>query len=291
MTVQDAILLGMEASIMMSVLAIGLDTSFGEASHLVRHPRELLNSVISMDLIMPAFAIAAVLLLPLTPPVKLALVALSVSPVPAGFPKTAKRMGGTEAYSVGLLVVAAVTAVVFVPVAIEVIGPIFGLDIHMSWSSVARLMITAIVVPLLAGMAIRMTLPQLAARLERPLILVADVALALMGVVIVVAAWPQVMALIGNGTIAVFVGFVVVALVTGHYLGGPNPKDRTVLAVATAMRHPGVAVAIAATNFPGEPLPAAAVLLYMLVSGAVIAPYAYWRRHYRAAGYGHGTTG
>ena len=142
-----------------------------------------------MDLIMPLLAIAAALLLPLTGPVKLALIALSVSPVPAGFTKTAVRMGGSEAYGVGLLVVAAVVAVVFVPVAIELVGPIFGVEIHMSFSSVAGLMMTAIVAPLIAGMAMRMVLPQLAARLERPLIFVADAALALMGVVIVVAAW------------------------------------------------------------------------------------------------------
>jgi len=292
MTIQDAVLLGMEASIMMSVFAIGLDTSFGEASYLFRRPRGLLRSVISMHLIMPLFAIATALLLPLTGPVKLALIALSVSPVPAGFPKTAVRMGGTEAYGIGLLVVAAVMAVVLVPVEIELIGPIFGVEIHMSVSVIAGLMITAIVAPLMAGMAVRMVLPQLAASLERPLIFVADGALALTGVVIAVAAWPQVMTLVGNGTIAVFAGFVLAALVTGHYFGGPNPTDRTVLAVATAMRHPGVAVAIAAANFPGQSLPAAAVLLYMLVSGVVIVPYAYWRRHHRTARYGspsHGT--
>jgi len=292
MTIQDAVLLGMEASIMMSVFAIGLDTSFGEASYLFRRPRGLLRSVISMHLIMPLFAIATALLLPLTGPVKLALIALSVSPVPAGFPKTAVRMGGTEAYGIGLLVVAAVMAVVLVPVEIELIGPIFGVDIHMSVSAIAGLMITAIVAPLVAGMAVRMVLPQLAASLERPLIFVADGALALTGVVIAVAAWPQVMTLMGNGTIAVFAGFVLAALVTGHYFGGPNPTDRTVLAVATAMRHPGVAIAIAAANFPGQSLPAAAVLLYMLVSGVVIVPYAYWRRRHRTARYespSHGT--
>jgi BASS family bile acid:Na+ symporter len=295
MTFQDAILFGMKASIMMSVLAIGLDTTLGEASYLFRRPRRLLASVISMDVVMPLFAIAAAFLLPLAGPVKLALIALSISPVPAGLPKKAMKMGGAEAHVIGLMVAAAVIAVVFVPIAVEVMGPIFGVEVHMSLSAVAGLMVTTILVPLLAGMVVRLVRPQLAASLVRPLATVANGVLAVAALVIVVAAWPQVMTLVGNGTIAVFVAFVLVAIVAGHYFGGPNPDDRTALAVATATRHPGVAMAIATANFPGQRLPAAAVLLYLLVSAVVFVPYAYWRKHqHSAAGHeapGHGATG
>ena len=295
MSLQDAILLGMKASIMMSVLAIGLGTTLAEASYLFRHPRRLLHSVISMDVIMPLFAIAAALLLPLAGPVKLALIALSVSPVPAGFAKKAMKMGGTEAYVIGLLVAAAIIAVVFVPLAIEVIGPIFGVEARMPLSAVAALIVTTILIPLIAGMAVRLLRARLAVSLVRPLAMVADGVLALAALAIVVAAWEQIMVLVGNGTIAVFAAFTLVALVAGHVFGGPNPNDRTALAVATATRHPGVAIAIATANFPGQRLPAAAVLLYLLVSAVVFAPYAYWRRqHQGAAGHtatGHGATG
>ena len=286
MTFQDAILFGMKASIMLSVLAIGLDTTLGEASYLFRRPRRLLLSVISMDIVMPLFAIAAAFLLPLPPPVKLALIALSVSPVPAGFSKKAMKMGGSEAHVVGLLVAAAIIAVVFVPIATEVVGPIFGVEIELSFSAIAGLMITTILVPLVAGMVVRLVLPQLAAGLVRPLATIADLVLAVAAAVIVVAAWPQVTTLARDGTIAVFVAFVLIAIAAGHILGGPTADDRTVLAVATAMRHPGVAMAIATANFPGQRLPAAAVLLYLLVSAVVFVPYAWWRkRQHKAARY------
>ena len=295
MSLQDVILFGMKASIMMSVLAIGLDTTLAEASYLFRHPRRLLQLVISMGVIMPIFAIVAAFLLPLAGPVKVALIALSVSPVPAGFVKKAMRMGGTEAYVIGLLVAAAFIAVVFVPLAIEAIGPIFGVETQMSSSAVAALMATTILIPLIVGMVVRLVRAQLAVSLVRPLALVADGMLALAALAIVVAAWPQIMTLVGDGTIAVFAAFTLVALVAGHFFGGPNPNDRTALAVATATRHPGVAIAIATANFPGERLPAAAVLLYLLVSAVVFAPYAYWRRHHRGTAShtapGHGATG
>ena len=61
-------------------------------------------------------------------------------------------------------------------------------------------------------------------------------------------------------------------------LGGPDPDDRAVLALATASRHPGVALAIASANFPGQTLVPAAVLWYLIVSALVSIPYLTWRQ-------------
>jgi BASS family bile acid:Na+ symporter len=51
--------------------------------------------------------------------------------------------------------------------------------------------------------------------------------------------------LVGNGTILALGAFTLAGLAAGHLLGGPNRDDCTVLALATASRHPGVALAIA----------------------------------------------
>jgi bile acid:Na+ symporter, BASS family len=71
----------------------------------------------------------------------------------------------------------------------------------------------------------------------------------------------------------VIVVIVLIGLAAGHLLGGPNPHHRTVLALSTATRHPGVAIAIAHTNFPEQKLALAAILLYLLISGVVTIPY------------------
>ena len=49
-------------------------------------------------------------------------------------------------------------------------------------------------------------------------------------------------------------------------MGGPKPGNRTTLALFTAARHPGIAVAIATTNFPQQKLVLPTVLLYLLVN-------------------------
>jgi bile acid:Na+ symporter, BASS family len=95
--------------------------------------------------------------------------------------------------------------------------------------------------------------------------------------------FPAIWSLIGNGAVAALAVFVVVGLAVGHLLGGPDPEDRTVLALSTSSRHPGVAAAIAHANFPEQKLALAAVMLYILVSGVVSIPYMIWTRRRRAA--------
>jgi BASS family bile acid:Na+ symporter len=68
----------------------------------------------------------------------------------------------------------------------------------------------------------------------------------------------------------------VVALVVGHLLGGSAPEERSVLALSTATRHPGVAMAVASAVTPDPKPIAAAVLLAVLVSAVVAFPYVKW---------------
>ena len=66
-----------------------------------------------------------------------------------------------------------------------------------------------------------------------------------------------------------------VALAIGHALGGPDPADRTALAISCASRHVGIAM-LAASTAPG-PRTVALVLAYVLASAAVSIPYLKWR--------------
>jgi BASS family bile acid:Na+ symporter len=73
--------------------------------------------------------------------------------------------------------------------------------------------------------------------------------------------------------------FVLAGLAIGHLLGGPDPDQRTVLALSTATRHPGVALAIVGANFPGEKAALAAILLCLIWGTILSIPYVRWRRH------------
>jgi BASS family bile acid:Na+ symporter len=68
-------------------------------------------------------------------------------------------------------------------------------------------------------------------------------------------------------------------LLVGHLLGGPEPENRVVLGLATASRHPGIAIALAQSAFPAQKLVAPAVLAYLLVGALVSAVYLRWTKH------------
>src|SRR5439155_18977208 len=78
------------------------------------------------------------------------------------------------------------------------------------------------------------------------------------------------LSLVGNGTLFSFSVFAICGLLIGHFLGGPEPENRRVLALAAATRHPAIAVAIAHANFPDQKLAVPAVFLYTIV-GAILS--------------------
>jgi bile acid:Na+ symporter, BASS family len=64
-------------------------------------------------------------------------------------------------------------------------------------------------------------------------------------------------------------------------MAGPEPDHAVVLAIACATRNPGIAIGIAAANFPAEEF-GATIILYAVFAGVAAKPYDAWHRR-RAA--------
>jgi BASS family bile acid:Na+ symporter len=107
MDLATLILIAVRVSVFLSVLAMGLETTWQEATYFFRNRREFLRAILSLDVIMPLVAVVFVSLLNLQPAVKIALVALSVSPIPPILPRKEFKAGGSREYTLGLLVFAA----------------------------------------------------------------------------------------------------------------------------------------------------------------------------------------
>jgi predicted Na+-dependent transporter len=71
---------------------------------------------------------------------------------------------------------------------------------------------------------------------------------------------------------------VLAALAIGYGIAGPEPRERTTLALVTSMRNPGLALLFAATygaDIPGLKL---AVLAYLLITVLISIPFLRWQR-------------
>ncbi len=187
-------------------------------------------------------------------------------------------------YAIGLLATAALLAIVFVPLAVGLLGSAVGLSARVSPVPVAAMVAMTVLAPLAAGVLVHRLAPALAERLAKPVSLVASVLLVVGVLAVLLVAMPAIILLMGNGTLAAIVAFVLVGLAVGHVLGGPDPADRTVLALMTASRHPGVAITIASASFPERKPIVAAILLYLLVNAILYLPYRAWCRRHQTGG-------
>lgn len=267
------ILLALKASIILSVFAIGLKATFAEATFLFRRPGYLIRALVSMNVLMPLVALAIDEVFNLHPAVKIALVAISVSPIPPILPNKALKTGGKEDYTIGLLVAIALLSIFVIPITMELFEKLTGVSLAMQPRAIAPVVLTTILVPLLIGIAVGKTAPTIADRAAKPIGVLASVLLVLGALPIVIGSARTVFSLVGDGTILSLGGFALVGFIIGHLLGGPEPDNRPVLALATASRHPAVALAIAHANFPEQKLAGAAVLWYLILSAIVAAFY------------------
>jgi BASS family bile acid:Na+ symporter len=269
---QQLVMGGLWLSILLIVFGFGLQASMGDLLYLVHRPSLLARSLFSMFIVMPLLAVTLARAFDFPHVVDVALVALAISPVPPLLPRRQTQAGGRRSYALGLMVMVACLSVIIVPLAIYLLGLYLGRPLDVAPLAVARVVGTAAVLPLLAGMALHAAYPVLAIRITKPTALVANVLFGVTVLVIVLASLRPMLGLIGQGTIIALVTFVIVGLVVGHALGGPDPEERVVLALSTACRHPGVALTIAAANYPELRL-RTVILLYLLIGILIGVPY------------------
>lgn len=286
MTIQEIALLALKMSVLAIVFSLGLRATIRDVAYLFGRPWLLVRSIISMNVVMVFFAIVVILLFPMALPVKVALIALSLSPVPPILPNKQSKAGGNTAYSVSLLVIASLVSIVLIPLALTIVGKIFGAQYGVSTGKLVSIILMSIIVPLCFGIAVRQVLPALAEKIARPVGVLAMALLVLSALPIAYATGFVLWQLVGNGVVIFLLLFSLLGLAFGHFLGGPDDDDRTVLALATATRHPAIALAIATINFPEETTMLAVLLWHLIFAIVISVPYVRWRKglHQSVAG-------
>jgi BASS family bile acid:Na+ symporter len=279
MSIASLVRLALVLSVLLIVLSVALRCTPRAVTSLFRNPSLLVRSLLSMNVLLPLFAVLMVALVELRPAIEIALVALSISPVPPFLPRKQLALVADEEYVIGLLGASSLLAIVLAPLTVELAGVLSTREFSLAPLAIAKIVAVTVLVPFLFGMIVRRVRPAFAER-AGPLADKIGIVLLVVAIVpLIVKLWPAMISLLGSGTGLAIIAFTGVGLALGHMLGGPDPDHQTVLALATATRHPGVALTIAAGNFPDETLIAPALMLYLLVSAIVSAPYVRWRQN------------
>jgi BASS family bile acid:Na+ symporter len=271
--------LALPLSIFCSIFALGLEATLSDAIFVLRRPHLLLRSLLAMNVVMVAFAVAVASFFHLDPALKIAIVVLAVSPVPPLLPRKNRKSGGSESYAVGLLVAAVLAAIVMTPAWIMVLGHYFNVKAHLPPTKILPILLISAIAPLLSGMLVHQFAPDFAARTVGPLSKAAGLLLLAAALPVLFIMAEPMWDMVGNHVLIVLAAFTLVGFLVGHLMGGPDPEERTVLALACSARHPGVAIAIIGLNFPNLKATILVVVIWhLLVALALTIPYKAWRR-------------
>jgi len=207
------------------------------------------------------------------------LLALKASGAPL-LPRKLMRLGNEE-YVFSLVVISSLLAIVTVPVWLAVLEPQFTRLDTVEPARVAVVLGKSFLLPLLLGMAARWLLLDASDRVSDALLKSVGIVFSACALTLLATHWQLIAAIFGLPLLALG-GFTLAALCVGHLMGGPDPNDRTGIAVTCATRHVGVAMVIAAAT-PG-PRTVVLIVAYMLASALVIIPYMKWRGRVTPAG-------
>jgi len=260
-------------SVVLSAIALAMRASAEDLLYLVRHPGAALRALLSMYVVVPVAALAMIWLVEPPPAAQLALLVLSLSPVPPLLPKKQLKSGGEEAYIIALLVSAALISLVVMPLALPLLGALFGREFPVSAAGIAKTLAITILVPMLLGLVAKKLagvhaekLSHLISRIGFFLLLIGA------GVALVILA-PKLWLAVGGGTLLAMALVIVAGLASGYLLGGPSRSTRAALALASATRHPGVAMGVIGSSFPDAKLALLAVLIFVLLNVIVGIPF------------------
>jgi bile acid:Na+ symporter, BASS family len=245
-------------------IAVGLQVNIDHLKAILRNYGLLSRAILANFIIVPFLGVLLARWFELPGPVATGFLLMAIAPgVPFILLQVRKR-GGSLGLAVALEFLLPLISIVTVPITAELVLP----DPAKAALPMSKFVVTLLLsqlLPLLAGILVVARSPELAARLLRPMKIVAAIALLVLVVMLAPKIGASLAAVYGSrGMLAAFC-LVVLSLIIGGVLGGREREERRVLAFGTALRNIGLCALIATTGFAETPLVIATVLSYFVI--------------------------
>lgn len=273
------------ATLFVVMLALGVGLPLDAFRQCRRHWPLILRAELGTCVLVPLIGWALLCSPPaqgLTPDARHAIALMAACPSAPLILRKAGKSGGDAALAGLLQVVAALVAIVSVPLLADLGEWLFG--VH-GWDVLPRHVALQVgvaqLIPLLLGLSLRRIAPQLTARIQGPLDRLANGLLLLLVAVVLVRVAPLLVGFGGANLLAlVFMALLVLlSLALGYALAGERREQRITTALVTSMRNPGLALLLASTHAPQLPAVKLGILLYVLVTVLISLPVMRVRRN------------
>jgi len=246
------------------MLSAGLEINRENLMAVLKNYGLMARALLANFIIVPLLAVLVARLLHLDGYVAVGFLLMAIAPgVPFLVRAAGRQPGGSLGFAATLAFLMPALSIVTIPLTSKLIFPP-DIEEHVPFGKLIVTLGVFQLIPLLIGLLISDRAPAVAARLQRPLLLFFFLAILVLIVLLGPGLIKAVVAEYGSHGIWAMVILVLLSIVTGWFLGGPEIKYRRTLSIATALRNIGTCAVIATASFP-DTLVAPTVLTYFLV--------------------------
>ena len=232
------------------MFSIGLRTSSGEFLKILRDRALFARTLLANCVLIPAIGLLLVRIFPLNPDATIGILMLAAIPgTPIALQFT--RMAKTRlAFAAAMTFVLSLVSIVMAPLAIEAMPQTAKRNERPLLILIATIGLY-IALPLCTGVWAARRAPKVALRLVLPLSLLATAAFLFLMWETRLVRRQAFSAIRGHGTVLAMFLLLIVSMLIGWFIGGPDRETRRILAVSTGMRSVIVVLYIARYCFPG----------------------------------------
>ena len=250
-----------------SMLAMGAGLTVSEISAPLRNARLVVLALLANFVLMPLAALALAKVLWLDEPFGIGLLLLGCAAGAPFLPKLAELAKGNLAFAVGAMVLLMVVTVGYLPIVLPLLLPGVTVD---PWN-IARSLVLLMLLPLAAGLALKVRYEDLARRVKPVLDLISNISLILLVLLITAANIDKVLQVFVTRGIIAGLLFIALGFGIGWLLGGSDGDTRRVMALGTSQRNSAAAFVVASQSF-SDPKVVVMVIVVAIVGLIILMP-------------------
>jgi len=240
-------------SIICLLLGVGLSIPFGKVLAVATQYQLVLRGLVANFVIVPSVFTLALRGIPFGPDVVIGLLVLAAVPVAPLAPPFVGMGRGDVPYAVGLMLIVAFLSLPLTPLILALSLPPSEAGLAIDTLKILQTLLTAQLIPLSVGMAIRQVRPLWAEKLLRFVPKLGRIGVVLTHALITATQAPQIVNLGILPHLASLLFIIVCVLIGDVMMRGEAAEIRRSLAISTAIRNVALALLIVGTNFPGSP--------------------------------------
>jgi bile acid:Na+ symporter, BASS family len=264
-------------------MSLGLEVTWRQLVSLLRDKGLLCRALAANLILVPLLGLALDMIFPMPLDSAIAFLLLAAAPGAPMSLRYTRNRDDDAPFAAALLFILILAAICFTPLIAELILPAQTL-LSVPYDRVATVALLYMVLPGLIGIVIQRWGGEETVMIRKVTSISARVFF-LAWVILVTAEQSRAVRQLGVPTLAAMVSLVIGSMTIGWFLGGPQRKNRRILATGTSMRNVALCAVIAIENFPGTKVDIALVAFsaLMVTPNSFLLFYENYRKKRREA--------